>query len=155
VREALVRPFSKNPDFYDLFGLIPALEHYDETGEPRGFTSNSGSTFEVHSARPARRTKPNGTFQTDIVVVVNQRRPEPIDGVNKRNGWFWFRGGCGTGFACGAFDQRPRNFHPKDKLVLALRPRGLAGHSGFRAPRNNIAVEYDSNRSTVDSGFHA
>jgi hypothetical protein len=90
---ALSRLFSKDPSFYALFGLVNHLPRYDESGHPLSVTQGT-STFEVHSARPARRVKPNGTFQTDIVVVINQRRPEPLDGVDMKNGWFWFRGGA-------------------------------------------------------------
>ena len=91
--QALGRLFTKNPNFYAQFGLVPNLPRYDENGEPRQLTPGT-STFEVSSARPARRVKPNGIFQTDIIAVINQRRPEAIDGVDKKNGWFWFRGGA-------------------------------------------------------------
>lgn len=92
--QALNGLFEKEPSFYALFGLVSNLPRYDDEGQPLGITQGRQSTFEVHSTRPARRVKPNGTFQTDIVVVVNQRRPEPIDGVDMKNGWFWFRGGA-------------------------------------------------------------
>jgi Subtilase family len=91
--QALNRLFSKNPRFYAQFGLVANLPPYDPHGDPKPLQFGT-SNFEVSSARPARRVKPNGVFQTDIVVVINQRRPEPIDGIDKKKGWFWFRGGA-------------------------------------------------------------
>jgi hypothetical protein len=52
------------------------------------------TTFEVHSVRPARRIAPDGSFRTEIVAVINQRQPKPVDGRDVSNGWFWFRGGA-------------------------------------------------------------
>jgi hypothetical protein len=52
------------------------------------------STIEVHSVRPARRTAPDGSFITDLVVVITQKRPEPVDPADKSAGTFNFRGGC-------------------------------------------------------------
>ena len=91
--QALKRLFAQNPRFYAQFGLVPDLPRYDDNGAPTP-PEPGGSTFQVSSARPARRIKPNGMFQTDIIAVVNQRRPEPIDGVDMKNGWFWFNGGA-------------------------------------------------------------
>ena len=47
--------------------------------------------FEVHSVRPARRVAPDGSFVTDLIVVVTQRRCVPL-GDGTREG-FWLRGG--------------------------------------------------------------
>ena len=49
--------------------------------------------FEVHSVRPARRVAPDGSFVTDLVVVLAQRRCVPFD-LDEGPGGFWFRGGC-------------------------------------------------------------
>jgi hypothetical protein len=91
--QALKRLFAGNPQFYAQFGLVEDLPRYDDDGRPTP-PEAGGSTFQVSSARPARRIKPNGMFQTDIIAVVNQRRPEPIDGADMKNGWFWFNGGA-------------------------------------------------------------
>jgi hypothetical protein len=48
--------------------------------------------FEVHSVRPARRVAPDGSFVTDLVVVLAQRRCVAFD--PGRDDGFWFRGGC-------------------------------------------------------------
>lgn len=50
--------------------------------------------LEVHSVRPARRVAPDGSFLTDLVVVLTQRRKEPIYPDQPELGTFWFRGGC-------------------------------------------------------------
>ena len=49
--------------------------------------------FEVHSVRPARRVAPDGSFVTDLVAVLTQRRCRPLFGDGSADG-FWFRGGC-------------------------------------------------------------
>ncbi len=49
---------------------------------------------EVHSVRPARRMPANGSFLTDLVVVVTQRRRELLFPGEPDLGTFWFRGGC-------------------------------------------------------------
>ena len=49
--------------------------------------------FEVHSVRPARRVAPDGSFVTDLVVVLTQRRCHAFDQATGGEG-FWFRGGC-------------------------------------------------------------
>lgn len=48
--------------------------------------------FQVLSVRPARRVAPDGSFLTDLVVVLAQRRCRRLhaDGPDG----FWFRGGC-------------------------------------------------------------
>lgn len=56
------------------------------SGPDRGFR------FEVHSVRPARRVAPDGSFVTDLVVVLTQRRCAPLWG--DADDGFWFRGGC-------------------------------------------------------------
>jgi hypothetical protein len=93
VRNALEELFTKNPDFYAQFGLMDGLPEYSEDWKPKEDTHRR-STFQVSSVRPARRLKPNGSFQTDIVVVLSQRRPEQIDQDDPTKGMFWFRGGA-------------------------------------------------------------
>jgi hypothetical protein len=52
------------------------------------------STIEVHAVRPARRTGPDGSFVTDLVVVITQNRSEPVEPADKASARFNFRGGC-------------------------------------------------------------
>jgi hypothetical protein len=76
-------------------GLLPDIPKYDNEGRAVESEGPARRTnFEVHSVRPARRIAPDGSFRTDIVIVINQRRPAPLDGKELRNGWFWFRGGA-------------------------------------------------------------
>jgi hypothetical protein len=49
---------------------------------------------EVHSVRPARRLGPDGSFVTDVVIELTQRRREPYDPTIPEAGNFLFRGGC-------------------------------------------------------------
>jgi hypothetical protein len=49
---------------------------------------------EIHSVRPARRLGPDGSFVTDLVVEITQRRKELRDPIRGDAGHFQFRGGC-------------------------------------------------------------
>ena len=62
--------------------------------EQMGIDLSSGMKVEVHSVRPARRVAPDGSFLTDLVVVLTQRRPAPPDPNDPAQDKFWFRGGC-------------------------------------------------------------
>lgn len=50
--------------------------------------------YEVHSVRPARRTRYDSSMFTDLVVEITQRRPEPYKPGAPASGSFTFRGGC-------------------------------------------------------------
>lgn len=50
--------------------------------------------FEVHSIRPARRVAPDGSFLTDLVVILAQRHCECFGEEEKSGPGFWQRGGC-------------------------------------------------------------
>ena len=56
--------------------------------------SEEHARLEVHSVRPARRVAPDGSFMTDLVVVLTQRRRELLYPGKPALGSFWFRGGC-------------------------------------------------------------
>ncbi len=90
----LKKVFAETPRIYEHFGLLPGIPRYNSNGEMIRPVTGRDTTFEVHSVRPARRIAPDGSFHTDLVVVINQRRPEPLDGKDMKNGWFWFRGGA-------------------------------------------------------------
>ncbi|TAT71057.1 S8 family serine peptidase [Rhizobium ruizarguesonis] len=85
--------FAADPTVMQEFGLAPDVPRYEETGhilrEAKGTT-----TFEVHSIRPARRHRPDGTFLTDVIAVVTQRQAKAFDEKNVDNGFYWFRGGA-------------------------------------------------------------
>jgi hypothetical protein len=86
--------FAKNPRLYEEFGLLSGIPRYNSKGEVIRRVSGNETTFEVFGVRPARRIAPDGSLHIDLVVVVSQRRPEPLDGKDMKNGWFWFRGGA-------------------------------------------------------------
>ena len=69
----LRRAFEADPSLYDELGLL------------------QGTTFEVHSVRRARRAMPDGTLVTNVIAVITQQRPIPIEGTKR---FFWFRGGA-------------------------------------------------------------
>ncbi|MBU2419151.1 MAG: S8 family serine peptidase [Alphaproteobacteria bacterium] len=52
------------------------------------------SRFEVHSIRPARRVAPDGSFLTDLVVILTQRRCECLGADDISGPGYWQRGGC-------------------------------------------------------------
>lgn len=92
---ALNRAFLEDPNRCADLGLRDNEPRYDEHGnvvDPDGPPRQTN--FEVHSVRAARRIAADGTFLTEAVVVITQRRPEPLDGADQRNRWFWFRSGA-------------------------------------------------------------
>lgn len=90
----LNKAFVADPGLCTEFGLVPDLPRYDDEAKVVSRPRPGCTTFEVHSVRPARRIGPDGSFRTDVVIVINQRRPVPLDGKDLANGWFWFRGGA-------------------------------------------------------------
>jgi len=91
---ALNKVFQKDESLYAHFGLQPRLSRYDQKGKVVREGEKGQSTFDVFSARPARRIAPDGTFRTELIAVIHQRHPVPLDGHDIKNGWFWFRGGA-------------------------------------------------------------
>lgn len=83
-----------DPALYRQFGLQPGLPRYDSEGKLSHAAKRGETTFEVFGVRPARRIAPDGSFRTEVIAVIQQRRPEPFDGKDLSNGWFWFRGGA-------------------------------------------------------------
>lgn len=81
------------------FGLLPDIPRYNEDGTlhqplPGRGLKPGDTTFEVRSVRTARRSLPDGPFRTDIVVVIQQRKWEPLDPAAPEAGGFWHRGGA-------------------------------------------------------------
>jgi len=91
---ALHRELRENPALYRELGLKAGMPHYYDDGTIRKQWDPPNATFEVHSIRPARRVTPDGDFHTEIVAVITQREPVPLDGKDVKNGFFWFRGGA-------------------------------------------------------------
>lgn len=94
VWRCLQKVFRARPEFYAHLGLLPGVARYDAQGNVMRAVQAPATTFEVFNVRPARRVMADGTVTVDLIVVVTQRRPEPVDGANMANGWFWFRGGA-------------------------------------------------------------
>jgi hypothetical protein len=86
--------FEKDPSTCAMFGLVPDLPRYNLDGSVMKQPPRGETTFEVFSIRPARRVAPDGSFRNDIIAVIHQRRPVPLDGKDIANGFFWFRGGA-------------------------------------------------------------
>ncbi len=76
------------------FGLEPGIPRYSETGELLREARDGETTFEVRSVRTARRGHSNGTFRTDIIAVIQQRKWIYFDREHPEEGGFWFRGGA-------------------------------------------------------------
>lgn len=79
---------------YRSFGLAPGLPRYNADGTVMRKAAPGETTFDVFGVRPARRVGPDGNIRNEVIAIIHQRRPEPIDGKDMRNGWFWFRGGA-------------------------------------------------------------
>jgi hypothetical protein len=95
VWSALKEAFNRDPALCGEFGLMPGIPRYDGNFGPLGpLRKNNVTTFNVFNVRPARRIAPDGSFRTDIVVVIDQRRPLFYDEKDPSQGQFWFRGGA-------------------------------------------------------------
>lgn len=82
-----------DPDLCAEFGLLPGVPRYDAGGEVLAPVSAGETTFEVFDVRPACRVAPDGSFRTEVIATIHQRRPVRIDPADPSAGWFWFRGG--------------------------------------------------------------
>ncbi|TKB13163.1 MAG: peptidase S8 [Mesorhizobium sp.] len=98
--KAMHKAFASNPDLYKQFGLLPDLPRYNEDGTVMHAPKKGETTFDIYSVRPTRRVEPDGSFRVEVVAVIQQRIPVAFDGtaaphgVNKGDGFFWFRGGA-------------------------------------------------------------
>ncbi len=86
--------FTKNPELYKEFGLLPGIPAYQPDGTVKQARNAPDTTFEVHSVRLARRITPDETMVTNIIATITQRQAIPFDGKDVANGFFWFRGGA-------------------------------------------------------------
>ncbi|MDX8517722.1 S8 family serine peptidase [Mesorhizobium dulcispinae] len=98
--KAMHKAFASNPDLYKQFGLLPDLPRYNEDGTVMHQPKKGETTFDIYSVRPTRRVEPDGSFRVEVVAVIQQRIPIAFDGtpapqgVNRGDGFFWFRGGA-------------------------------------------------------------
>ena len=89
----LRRAMTRDPDLCAALGLEPGLPRFNADGTARPLQAGRVTNFEVRNVRGARRQRPDGTISTEIIVVLAQRRPEPMDGQDIANGFFWYAGG--------------------------------------------------------------
>ncbi len=83
----------RNPELYPEFGLLPDVPRYRIDGSIVEEADEGGTTFDVPSVRPARRVAPDGSFHTEVVATILQRRRVPVDPKNPDGPQMWFRGG--------------------------------------------------------------
>jgi hypothetical protein len=93
VWRALDRAFKADKCACGDFGLQAGVARFDGGGKELKKPDPGGTTFEVFNVRPARRLGPDGSFRTEVIITIQQRRPVPLDGKSMESGWFWFRGG--------------------------------------------------------------
>ncbi|MCG8294483.1 S8 family serine peptidase [Pseudomonas entomophila] len=91
--DRLSRLLERHPDLYPAFGLLPDIPKYTEDGEIAEPASPGRTNFSVASVRPARRVAPDGSFFTEVVATVMQRRRVPLDPNDPQGPQIWFRGG--------------------------------------------------------------
>ena len=90
--EAFADPVT-GPDLCAALGLQHGLPRYAEDFSER--EGHDGKTsFNVHSLRRVRRSRPDGEVSHQIVAVIAQRRAEWRDPDDESQGKFWFRGGA-------------------------------------------------------------
>lgn len=75
-------------------GLLPGIPRYDHDGKVLRAAQPGETTFEVFEVRPALRVAPDGSYRTEVIVSIQQRRAVPIDPLDAAAGTFWFRGGA-------------------------------------------------------------
>jgi hypothetical protein len=98
--KAMHKAFARNPNLYQQFGLLPDLPRYDEDGAVMHQAGKGETTFDIYGVRPTRRVEPDGSFRVEVIAVIQQRIPVKFDGtpapqgVEKGEGFFWFRGGA-------------------------------------------------------------
>lgn len=94
LRKRLEKWFAGDPERYSEFGLLPGIARYNQDGTLREERPAPRTTFEVHNVRLTRKVAPDGSFKTNIIVSIAQRRPVLFDEKDPAAGFFWFRGGA-------------------------------------------------------------
>jgi hypothetical protein len=92
--QRLKAAFGADPDLCTEFGLLKDVPRYNSRGEVVRQAAPGETTFDVFSVRPARRVAPDGSFRTEVIATIHQRRAMPTDPKDPAAGWFWFRGGA-------------------------------------------------------------
>jgi hypothetical protein len=103
------------PAEWNAFGLEDGLGRFDGAG--RAMTPNKRSprsTFSIEDLRISRRQLEDGDVQTQMAVVVRQRRPEYVDPARPAT-MFWFRGGSRLIID---LDNRDGNLTPSLRYVI-------------------------------------
>jgi hypothetical protein len=75
-------------------GLLPGIPRYGHDGSVLKAAQPGETTFEVFEVRPALRVAPNGSYRTEVITSIQQRRAVPVDPQDPGAGTFWFRGGA-------------------------------------------------------------
>ena len=92
--QGLSAAFAADPGLCAELGLLPDVPRYNSRGEEVRPAEKGGTTFEVFGVRPARRVAPDGSFRTEVIATIHQRRRVDVDPKDPAAGWFWFRGGA-------------------------------------------------------------
>jgi Subtilase family len=122
-------------------GLQLGIPKFDpETGEVLKEARPRSTTFEVRNVRAAQRVRPDGTVSEQIIVVLAQRRAEPLDGKDLENGFFWFRGGATLVISPRNDDRKPeisyfiwKWLNDEERLERERRHRGFPADKTLRA----------------------
>ncbi len=102
--------------------------------------------IEVHSVRPARRTAEDGTFRTDLVAVVTQRREEPVDPAQPKGEKLVFRGGCTL-----IIDTKKDHEHIRYAIMKDFRSTSrLKSQRDCHRRRTGLAALYFSERAQAE-----
>jgi len=95
----LKQQMAQKPGIAAELGLKRGVSKYhddftpDSTWAERNKDLTNATNFEVNSVRAARRVRPDGQTREEIVIVIQQRRPVPIDERMPERAKFWFRAG--------------------------------------------------------------
>lgn len=83
--------FLSSQEVCGVLGLQHQLPYYQRI-DAKGF--QRGTNFLVDNVRIARRVRDDGEMNVEIVMVIRQRRPEPLVEGDPASGLFWFTGGA-------------------------------------------------------------
>lgn len=131
------------------------LARYDSRGRPVG-TLSTPTTFEVRNVRAARRHRPDGSISNEIIVILAQRRPEPLFGDDVADGFFWYRGGATI-----VIDPCNENNEPEIKYLIwkrlgdSRRLERERAHRGFPEGAGNRAMYFGGRGIGSDEPFAA
>lgn len=93
VWKALNEEMLRDPTLCDQLGLEMNLPRFSHRGTKK-YDAVGATTFDVFGVTPALRVRDDRTIRRELIVIVLQRKPLPLDGEDVRNGFVWFRGGA-------------------------------------------------------------